>query len=96
MSEGAALRNPLTNPSVLLERVPVRERGASLTRSAWRVAVTAEEGTGTVVRLEASDGAVHFRGDGLFLGWSAEDMGAAWDVLSRSNAPAEPEFMQLG
>ena len=92
MSAGTAL----TNPTALLERVPVRERGASLTLSAWRVAVKADEGTGTIVRLEASDGAVHFRGDGLFLGWAAEEMGAAWDVLARSEAPAEPELMQLG
>jgi hypothetical protein len=92
MSAGTAL----TNATALLERVPVRERGASLTLSAWRVAVNADEGTGTIVRLEASDGAVHFRGDGLFLGWGAEEMGAAWDVLARSEAPAEPELMQLG
>jgi hypothetical protein len=86
----------LTDPSAALERVPVRERGASLTRSAWRVAVTAREGSGTIVRLEASDGAVHFRGDGLFLGWSADEMSAAWDVFARSDAPPEPEFAQLG
>jgi hypothetical protein len=86
----------LTNPSALLERVPVRERGASLTRSAWRVAVTAEEGTGTIVRLETADGAVHLRGDGLFLGWEAGEMGAAWDALARSDAPSEPESVQLG
>ncbi|MFI5118825.1 MAG: hypothetical protein ACHQM4_00340 [Thermoanaerobaculia bacterium] len=92
MSAGAAL----TNPSALLERVPVRERGASLTRSAWRIAVTAEEGTGTIVRLEASNGEVHFRGDGLFLGWGADEMGSAWDVLARSDAAPEPDFMQLG
>jgi hypothetical protein len=92
MSAGTAL----TNPSALLERVPVRERGTSLTRSAWRVAVTADEGTGTIVRLEASDGAVHFRGDGLFLGCGAEEMGAAWDVYARSDAPSEPESLQLG
>ena len=92
MSAGAAL----TSPSALLERVPVRERGASLTRSAWRIAVTAEEGEGTIVRLEASDGAVFFRGDGLFLGWGADEMGAAWEALARSDAPSDPEPMQLG
>lgn len=92
MSAGTAL----TNPSALLERVPVRERGASLTRSAWRVAVTADEGTGTIVRLEASDGAVHFRGDGHFLGWSREEMEAAWEAMAHSDAPPEAEFPQLG
>jgi len=92
MSAGTAL----TNPSALLERVPIRERGASLTRSAWRVAVTADEGTGTIVRLEASDGAVHFRGDGHFLGWSREAMEAAWEAMAHSDAPPEAEFPQLG
>ncbi len=92
MSAGTAL----TNPSALLERVPIRERGASLTRSAWRVAVTADEGTGTIVRLEASDGAVHFRGDGHFLGWTREEMEAAWEAMAHSDAPPEAEFPQLG
>ena len=92
MSAGTAL----TNPSALLERVPIRERGASLTRSTWRVAVTADEGTGTIVRLEASDGAVHFRGDGHFLGWSREEMEAAWEAMAHSDAPPEAEFPQLG
>ena len=92
MSAGTAL----TNPSALLERVPIRERGASLTRSAWRVAVTADEGTGTIVRLEASDGAVHFRGDGHFLGWSREEMEAAWEAMAHSDAPPEQDLPQLG
>jgi hypothetical protein len=92
MSAGTAL----TNPTALLERVPVRERGGSLTLSAWRIAVTANEGSGTIVRLEAADGTVHFRGDGLFLGWVTEEMGAAWEALAHSNAPPDPELMQLG
>jgi len=86
----------LTNPAALLERVPVRERGGSLTRSAWRVAVTANEGSGTIVRIEAEGGAVHFRGDGLFLGSSPEEMAADWEALAHSDAPPEPESMQLG
>jgi hypothetical protein len=86
----------LTDPNAFLERVPVRERGGSLTRSAWRIAVTANEGSGTIVRLEAADGAVHFRGDGLFLGWGAEEMGAAWEALAHSDAAPDPELMQLG
>ena len=86
----------LTNPTALLERVPVRERGGSLTLSAWRLAVTANEGSGAIVRLEAAGGAVHFRGEGLFLGWGAEEMGAAWEALAHPDAPPETEFMQLG
>lgn len=86
----------LTNPAALLEHVPVRERGAALTRSAWRIAVTADEGKGTILRLEAADGAVVFRGDGMFLGWSAEEMTAAWEALAHSDAPPDPEYQQLG
>lgn len=86
----------LTNPAVLLERVPVRERGASFTIAAWSIAVRADEGAGTIVRLEAAEGAVHFRGDGHFLGWSREEMEAAWETMGRSDTPPEPELPQLG
>ena len=86
----------LTNPVAHLERVPVRERGGSVTRSAWRVAITANEGLGTIVRMEVEGGAVYFRGDGLFLGSSPEEMAASWEALAHSDAPPEPEFMQLG
>ncbi|MDL2718718.1 MAG: hypothetical protein PT977_13280 [Acidobacteriota bacterium] len=86
----------LTNAVVVLERVPVRERGASFTAAAWSIAVRADEGAGTIVRLEAADGAVHFRGAGRFLGWSREEMEAAWGAMARSDAPSEPELPQLG
>ena len=86
----------LTNPAVLIERMPVRERGASFTSAAWSIAVRADEGAGTIVRLEAADGTVHFRGDGHFLGWSREEMEAAWEAMARSDAPPEPDLPQLG
>jgi hypothetical protein len=86
----------LTDPVAHLERVPVRERSGSQTRSAWRVAIAATEGSGTIVRIEADGGAIHFRGDGLFLGATSEQMAAAWDALARSDAPPEPDFPQLG
>jgi len=86
----------LTNAAVALERIPTRERGASFTTSAWSIAVRADEGAGSIVRLEAADGAVHFRGDGHFLGWSREEMTAAWEAMARSDAPPEPDLQQLG
>ena len=86
----------LTNAVVALERVPVREREASFTVAAWSIAVRADEGAGRVVRLEAADGTVHFRGDGHFLGWSREEMEAAWQAMAHSDAPPEPEIPQLG
>jgi len=86
----------LTNAAVARERIPTRERGTSFTASAWSIAVRADEGAGTIVRLEAADGAVHFRGDGHFLGWSREEMAAAWEAMARSDAPTEPDLQQLG
>jgi hypothetical protein len=86
----------LTNPEVLIERRPVRERGATFTSAAWSIAVRADEGAGTIVRLESADGAVHFRGDGHFLGWSREQMEAAWEAMAHSDSPPEPELPQLG
>lgn len=86
----------LTNAVAILERVPVRERGASFTAAAWSIAVTADEGAGTIVRLEAADAAVHFRGAGHFLGWSREAMEAAWEAMARSDAASEPDLPQLG
>jgi hypothetical protein len=86
----------LTNPVVVIERVPVRERAATFTAAAWSIAVRADEGAGSIVRLEAADGAVHFRGSDHFLGWSQEQMAAAWEALARSDAPPEPELQQLG
>ncbi len=86
----------LTNPVVQIERMPVRERGAAFTFAAWSLAVRADEGAGRIVRLEAADGAVHFRGDGHFLGWSREGMEAAWQAMAHSDAPPEPEIPQLG
>jgi len=86
----------LTNAVVALGRVPLRERGATFTVAAWSIAVRADEGAGTIVRLEAADGAVHFRGDGHFLGWSREEMEAAWEAMAHSDSPPEPDFPQLG
>ena len=92
----SALPPSLTNPEVLMERRPVRERGVSFISAAWSIAVRADEGAGTIVRLEAADGAVHFRGDGHFLGWSREQMEAAWEAMARSDSPPEPDTQQLG
>lgn len=92
----SAVTSLLTNAVVALERVPVREREASFTFAAWSIAVRADEGAGRIVRLEAANGAVHFRGDGHFLGWSREKMEAAWQAMAHSDAPPEPELPQLG
>ena len=82
----------LTGPAVVpLERVAIRLRESSVTLSAWRMAVSAPEGAGTLVRVETPGGAL-FRGEGWFLGWTQEAMSSAWSELL---PPAPSDVMDL-
>jgi len=86
----------LTGVRKALERVRVRLRGGALTRSAWRLTVTADEGTGTIIQVETVEGEVSYRGDGLFLGLSQGELKAVWEAPR--DLPEEPaaEMPQLG
>lgn len=87
----------LTRPQGLrLARTPVRSRELAVTLSAWRLFVLADEGEGTITRLENGEAPPLFRGEGVCLGWPQERLAAAYDALRpRDDAPS-PEFMQLG
>lgn len=79
-------------------RISVRARDAGHTFSAWALSVETAQGPGTIVRVEPSPDATHWRGDGVFLGWPVERLSAAWDAL-RAQEPepeAGPDFSQLG
>jgi hypothetical protein len=73
----AGLTDPVVPP---LERVPIRTRESGATLSAWKLAASAPEGTGTVVRVEIGSGS-HYRGEGWFLGWTQEALASAWTAL---------------
>ena len=79
-----------------LLRVPIRTRESDVTRSAWRMEVGSDAGPGTITRIE-HEGSILWRGDGVFLGASQEQLAATYDEL---NAPPddEPTFelQQLG
>jgi hypothetical protein len=81
-----------------IARVPVRARDGTHTFSAWALAVQTEQGPGTIVRVEPSPDATHWRGDGVFLGWAPERLAAAWDALRATEREPEagPDFPQLG
>jgi len=86
----------LTDPEVRpLERVAIRLRESSVTLSAWRMAATAPEGAGTLVRVETSGGTL-FRGEGCFLGWAQEAMATAWAELLPPTESDQLELPQLG
>jgi len=87
--EGATAATP--------ERVPVRTREGRITLSAWRMNVTSPSGPGAIVLVETNVGAV-FRGEGLFLGWNQDDLGAAYRTLVPKPRTDEPTMdgPQLG
>ena len=86
----------LTQPTVQpLDRVAIRLRESSVTLSAWRMAVTAPEGVGTLVRVETTGGTL-FRGEGWFLGWTQEAMSGAWTDLLPPPQSDVLDLPQLG
>ena len=86
----------LTEPMVQTpERVAIRLRESTVTLSAWRMAVSAPEGSRTLVRVETPGGSL-FRGEGWFLGWTQEAMSTAWLELLPPSEPDRLEIPQLG
>jgi len=81
-----------------LGRVAARARDVTHTFSAWALSVETTRGPGRIVRIELTPDATLWRGDGVFLGWTHEQLAAAWDAL-RATEPAlepPPDFQQLG
>ncbi|MDQ2979759.1 MAG: hypothetical protein M3R62_11110 [Acidobacteriota bacterium] len=87
----------LTDPRVLgLERHPIRTRESGVTLSAWRLSVRAEEGEGSILRLESPAAEPLLRGDGLFLGWDQPRLRAAYEALEPRDDSPPFETQQLG
>ena len=87
----------LTNPrSLSIERFLIRMRGGTVTQSAWRLSVTADQGQGSIIFVEASPAETFYRGDGVFLGWPQDRLESAYRALLPK--PDEPDFEihQLG
>jgi hypothetical protein len=87
----------LTNArAVSLERVPIRTRESGVTLSGWWLSVESDQGKGAIALVESSDANVWYRGEGVFLGWGAEDLRAACEALRPR--PDEPAFeiQQMG
>ena len=81
-----------------LSRVNVRARDVAHTFSAWALSVETAQGPGSIVRIEQTPDATLWRGDGVFLGWTAERLAAAWGALRAAEPEPEagPDFPQLG
>lgn len=87
----------LTNArAISLDRVPIRTREGGVTLSGWRLSVESDEGTGAIVLVEAAAAEPWYRGEGLLLGWKAEDLRSTYEALRpRLDEPAF-EVNQLG
>ena len=81
-----------------LERVLVRRRESQVTTAAWRLELTCDQGTGSIVRIEATTAQLYYRGDGILLGWSQEHLAELYAELTRPDGDGGPDFelMQLG
>ena len=87
----------LTNPQVLsFERFLIRTRGATSTQSAWRLSVSCAEGHGAIILIEIPPEETFLRGEGIFLGWSQEQMKAAYALLLPKSEDPPFEVPTLG
>lgn len=75
-----------------LERVPVRARGSLIAGSAWRVTADSPQGGGSITLIDSG----HYRGDGIFLGLSQEQLLAEYARLNPPGNEPAVELLQLG
>jgi len=95
--KGAPSLGVLTNPQVLsFERFAIRTRGGSTTQSAWRLSITCVEGQGAILFIEISPEETFYRGEGVFLGWSQEQLAASYRLLLPKSEEPPFEIPQLG
>ena len=86
----------LTNARALaLDRMPIRTRESGATLSGWRLSAGSDQGEGAIVLVEDGAGEVRYRGEGIFLGWTAENLRAAYETL-RPQSEESFEIHQLG
>lgn len=83
----------LTNAVIRsMERVPIRTRESNVTRSAWRMEVSCDEGLGAITLVDDHV----YRGEGLFLGWPQDELAAAYASVQKHDDEPPFELMQLG
>ena len=79
-----------------LERVDVRSRASQVTRAAWKLEASSSNGDGAIVLVEVSVQEIHYRGEGIFLGWPQESLALAYQALLPKSDEADPLSPQLG
>lgn len=77
-----------------LERSPIRTRESGNTHSAWRMEIESAKGSGTITLVDAAS--PFYRGEGLFLGWTQEQLTETYQKLLAPDDAPPFEVMQLG
>ena len=103
MSESGSNSDPatpvsgLTNAHALsLDRTPIRIREGGVTLSGWRLSAGSDQGEGAIVLVESGPGEARYRGEGIFLGWTAEQLRGAYEALRPRTDESRFETQQLG
>ena len=78
------------------ERVSIRTRANDLPLHAWKVQIASEQGSGALLRLQIPRQGIHYRGDGVFLGWSQERLAAAYLTLHPGLPQAAVAYAPVG
>jgi len=87
----------LTNPrAIALERFPICTRESSATLSAWRLAISTDDGDGAIYLVEISPDRSLFRGEGIFLGWPQQRLEPVYRELLPTDEEPPLEPPQLG
>jgi hypothetical protein len=78
------------------ERVPIRTRESGVTHSAWRMQIASGSIGGTITLIDFTGGAAFYRGAGLCLGWTQEQLAETYQRLIAPDDERPFEVMQLG
>jgi hypothetical protein len=79
-----------------LERSAVRTRESGVTHAAWRMEIDSEAGGGAITLIDASEGPAFYRGEGVFLGWTQEQLAETYQRLLSPGDDRPFEVMQMG
>ena len=77
------------------DRIHIRTRESGVTHSAWRMEVETEDGIGTITLVDSGASTI-YRGGGAFLGWTQEQLAAAYKEAQRPDDEPPVEFQQFG
>lgn len=59
------------------------------------MAIDSDSGAGAITLIESPDGSI-YRGDGILLGWTQEELAATYQQLMPVDDERQPEVLQLG